>query len=627
MDKTDKDDIHYHIYPTIEGKMKNNFGFQPNLINKIKYKMYELYSKSNIRNPVLSSQIHGIILNLFIEEYYPLQSRNIKSDSKTMPVVMGGYAFNLNIPKKMQKMLYTETDDIDIKIYTTEINSIVKQTGKLEKVLFIFKYINILICFYIKQIIKEMIEYSRIIFEPNEPYKKNTIKNIINYSLKNNLSKTKTKSKSNSKSKTKTKTKTKSKTKTNTKTKSNQIGGEYIANAPRLIKVKQRRFGVFKSCKIKIIITKKGQEKEIIDITDLSYIDTYKLIMKKIVDPDVLIKTKISYSIKYINLIIPYSYKSIPSISFSDTKIIYPTIHNPSFYSYYFMNNRKQLDESIKLENLLNKNINITDIINTKFCKNNWHYISVKCLQIDIIYMLKFAELIEIEDLPNGIVLVPVESLFKYYKYIIKFIRLHIIKRFFNGTLTNNKIFIDTSRKLIRYAENNLHKSTSQLGETLPLNILYKKIISDFHQAFFIKKTMFPEYDALIDLVNDYNTSVHYINRSCALFKKLDDEDKHSGESIESISIQNADKQVKDDIKDKIIMNGGKIEKVSKKSKIILHNDYSFEDIELDNKDINLKIDKTKTTSLKNNFIIEKIQKMLKNEIQFLGKLSNSIKK
>jgi hypothetical protein len=74
-------------------------------------------------------------------------------------------------------------------------------------------------------------------------------------------------------------------------------------------------------------------------------------------------------------------------------------------------------------------------------------------------------------------------------------------------------------------------------------------------------------------------------------------------------------------------MNGGKIERVSKKSKIILHNDYSFEDIELDNKDINLKIDKTKTTTLKNNFIIEKIQKMLKNEIQFLGKLSNSIKK
>ena len=383
---------------------------------------------------------------------------------------------------------------------------------------------------------------------------------------------------------------------------------------------------MFKSYKIKIIITKKGQEKEMFDITDLSYIDTYKLIMKKIVDPDVLIKTKISYSIKYINLIIPYSNKSIPSISFSDTKIIYPNIHNPGFYTYYFINNRKQLDENITLDNIIKKNINITDIINTKFCKNNCHYISVKCLQVDIIYMLKFAELIEIEDLQNGIVLVPVESLFKYYKYIIKFIRLHIIKKFFNGTLANNKIFIDTSRKLIRYVENNLHKSTSQLGETLPINILFKKIISDFHQAFFIKKTMFPEYDALIELVNDYNTTVYFINRGCVLFKTLDDEDKHSGESIESISIQNAVKQVKDDIsRGNIIAEGGSI---SKKSEIILHDNYSFEDIELDNnKDINLNTVKTKSSLSKTNFIIEKIQKMLKNEIQFLGKLSNSIRK
>ena len=137
---------------------------------------------------------------------------------------------------------------------------------------------------------------------------------------------------------------------------------------------------------------------------------------------------------------------------------------------------------------------------------------------------------------------------------------------------------------------------------------------------------MFPEYDPLIDLVNDYKSTVYFINRSCALFKKLDDEDKHSGESIESISIQNAVKQVKDDIsRGNIIAEGGSI---SKKSEIILHDNYSFEDIELDNnKDINLNTVKTKSSLSKTNFIIEKIQKMLKNEIQFLGKLSNSIRK
>ena len=612
MNKTDKDDIHYHIYPTIEGKMKNNFGFQPNLINKIKYKMYELYSKSNVRQPVLSSQIHSIILNLFIEEYYPLQSRNIKTDNKTMPVIMGGYAFNMNIPNKMNKMLFTETDDIDIKVYTTEINNFTNQSFKIEKVLSIFKYINILICFYIKQITKEIIDYSRVIFESSEPFKKHT--------LKNNLSKSKSKSK------------------TKSKIIDNQYGGDYNVNRQNLIKLKQRRFGVLKSYKIKVII-KKGQEKEFFDITDLSYNDTYNLMMKKLIDPDILITTKISYSLKYINLIIPYSDKSRLTIIFSDTKIIYPNIHTPSFFSYYFMNNKTILDKNIKYENLVKQNINISDIINTKHCKNNCRFISVKCLQVDIIYMLKFAELLEIEDLPNGIVLVPVESLYKYYKYMIKFIRVHIIKKFFNGTLANNKVFLDASKKLIRHVEYNLKKSTSQLGETIPINIIYKNIIREFHQAFFINKTMFPEYDALNELVADYNSSVYYINRSCALFKSLDDEDKHSGESLESISIQIANKQIEDDIlsKSKIIMNdsmnGGMNKHNSKKSKIILHENCPFGDIELDNidkdnKDNKIKTHKiNKTNTIENKIIIDKLYKMLKNEIQFLSKLSNSIKK
>ena len=141
---------------------------------------------------------------------------------------------------------------------------------------------------------------------------------------------------------------------------------------------------------------------------------------------------------------------------------------------------------------------------------------------------------------------------------MIKFIRTHIIKKFFNGTLANHKNFIDTTRKLIRFIEHNLNKKTSQLGETLPINVLYKSIISDFHQAFFIKKTMFPEYNAISEIVDDYNTTVYYINRSCALFKKLDDEDKDSGDTIESVSIQFADKQIASDIsKGKINMNGG----------------------------------------------------------------------
>ena len=112
--KIDKDGIIHREYPVITGKMKSLFGFQQNLINKIKYNMHELYSKSNIKNPILSSQIHNIILKLFVDEYYPLQSHHIKTDKKTMDVIMGGYAYNMNIPNKMSKLLYTETDDIDI---------------------------------------------------------------------------------------------------------------------------------------------------------------------------------------------------------------------------------------------------------------------------------------------------------------------------------------------------------------------------------------------------------------------------------------------------------------------------------------------------------------------------------
>jgi hypothetical protein len=75
------------------------------------------------------------------------------------------------------------------------------------------------------------------------------------------------------------------------------------------------------------------------------------------------------------------------------------------------------------------------------------------------------------------------------------------------------------------------------------------------------------------------------------------------------------------------INDSGKIDrKNNKKSKIILHDNYSFEDVELDNKDT-IKSKTYKTNLTENKIILDKLHKMLKNEIQFLGKLSNSIKK
>jgi len=292
------------------------------------------------------------------------------------------------------------------------------------------------------------------------------------------------------------------------------------------------------------------------------------------------------------------------------------------------MNNKNQINLDITLDKLLKQNINISDIINTKPCKNNCRFISIKCLQVDIIFMLRFAELLTLEDLSKGLIIVPVDSLYKYYKYLIKFIRLHIIKKYFNGTLANNKNFMNASQKLIRYVDSNLKKETSIFGETVPINIIYKKIINNFHQEFFIKKTMFPEYNALTELVDDYNNTVYYINKSCLLFKNLDDNQKQNGETIDSISIQFADNQPHGNMEGGMVnsmvasinsdMTGG-----SKKTKIILHDNYSFEDPELDN---HLIIKDTKThkySEKENKIIIEKIHKMLKNEINFLGKLFN----
>jgi hypothetical protein len=184
---------------------------------------------------------------------------------------------------------------------------------------------------------------------------------------------------------------------------------------------------------------------------------------------------------------------------------------------------------------------------------------------------------------------------------------LHIIKKFFSGTLANNKNFVNSARKLWKYVENNLNKTTSQFGESLPINIIYKKIISDFHQAFFIKKTMFPEYSDLSEIVDDYNNTIKYINKSCILFKN----EKHNENTLESISINFADRQMGGQMD--VQMDGGS--KISKKQSIILHNNVEFDDMVLDN-----------TPSMQTNKnILQQVHTILKNEINFLGKLSNSI--
>jgi len=591
-----------------------------------------------------------MILNLFINDYYPSLSKNIKYDSNTIPIIMGGVAFNLNIPKKLDKILKMETDDIDLKIYTTEINDLDMQPAKLSKVLAYFKQIVLIICMYMKQIINPLVEFSNVIFKSQQS----------DAEVKSH-SKVQSKTKKQS-SKTRSKTHSKSSRKNHTSKLTNKAPSPSPPSNMPLIKARQMRFGVLKDVKLKLIIKKKvainsnEYEVEHIDITYLSYDETYKLIMSKLDNPDILIKTKLIYDIEYIK---PYKppYSS-SNITFSDTKVIYPSIKNPSYFAQYFMNTDKNLDKHPNknpnkymiassiiptFKNLISygaKHMKVADIIETKQYRNyapNARYISIKSLQIDIVFMLKFAELLINEDTESGVILVPVDCIFKYYKYMSKFIRLQCIKRFYSGTLGG---FMEPAKKLWLFIETDLNKKTSPVSETNPLNIVYKKIISDFHQAFFIKKTMkaiFPEYDALRDIVNDYNYIVPFINKSVTISNTVSVNGNASNTvSVEMLSIGGGRKKKSVDMNMDNTMHNTH---TKTHTKTILHESYPFDDIDLDNmnqytipKTIHIiKGKDTKaldiTKDITKDIIIDKIHKMIKTEIQFLNKLSHSIRR
>ena len=173
------------------------------------------------------------------------------------------------------------------------------------------------------------------------------------------------------------------------------------------------------------------------------------------------------------------------------------------------------------LDSLYNKHININEIIKSKHCgksNNNCNYIVSSSLKVDLILMLQYAEFINDEDYENNNIIVPISSLFKYIKYFTKYLKLYIIIKFYNKTLT--KEYMNNTKKLIYYV-NKIFNKTIIEPETAQINIDYKKQINKLHQAFFIKQTMFPEYKVLKEVVDDYNNIKQYINKSRFLFKDL----------------------------------------------------------------------------------------------------------
>ena len=107
------------------------------------------------------------------------------------------------------------------------------------------------------------------------------------------------------------------------------------------------------------------------------------------------------------------------------------------------------------------------------------------------------------------------------------------------------------------------------------------------------------------------------------------DGDGDNGNTLESISIQYANKKINEQTHEQNILKGGRINKnKSSKTNVVLHENYSFEDIDLDNNKLlnNTKNNKNNKNYIhneeQNKFIIDKIHKMLKNEIKNLNSLS-----
>ena len=524
-------------YPKIDAKYKAMFGLPEKSLLLLRKQLYDLYSKSNatFRNIVKPKSLHTIISDLFIKDYYPIISKTYNTNEHTIAIIMGTIGFNMNIPPKLEKLLYTDTDDIDLKIYTTQLHYDKRKNKpqNVKQVLSLFKYIVLTLFMYLKQVIGEIIEFSKTIFSKNENEK--TLPTL------KPTSKSTKKTKKNNRTQNTTKSMNKSKSMTTSP-----------LNQHKLINAKQKNFGFLNSVRIYIQIKQsiginREEINDKIDITKLSYDATYNLLSNKLNDVDLLITSKIKYWMKY-STKLGKKPKFLNTFTFSDTKIYYPNLaENSTFYTQYLLNykymNRPDYAttpvttpattpasiSNLSLDTLYAKNISISDIIKFKHCgiKNyNCNYIAVNSLKIDLILMLQYAEFINDEvydqdthtakNHSNTKIIVPISSLFKYIKYLTKYLKLYIIIKYYNKTL--NKDYTNATIKFIQTI-NKIITTTTIEPENEPINIQYKKTINKLHQDFFIKQTLFPEYSILKEVVDEYNYIKQYINKSRFLFK------------------------------------------------------------------------------------------------------------
>lgn len=587
----------------LKGKLQELFGLPHKLIPKAKYLYKTLETRLNESKVVKTTkqfgkksvmmnpheEIHKIVIDLFGSEYYPIISKNIRIDEFNTTIIMGGVSYNMNIPNKMG-FLKLDTDDFDLKIYTTSINYTNKDINKSEKeipkqtqeqrkkmkenmeavnkVLSVFKFSVLVICMYLKQI----------------------------FYLLNTFTKT-----DKEKDKEKDKDKDKEKDKVDLQS--------VIKNYELQVQFKKKP----KNAKIFELI-------ETIDITKLSYTELYSKIINSINNVDLLITNKITYEIK------PGKTRNI---TFSDCKIVYSSIESPAFYSHYLESNELEVNKS--LEQLINTRIPVSKIMDMNSCSNNCRFMSIKSLLIDTVIMLSYADLLVYEKLESGgEILVPAGFIFKYYKYLAKFIRLLVIKKFNSGKLQGS--FFESAKALWQYALTDVRRKAAQLKANLDeydkINITYKAFLNEFHQNLFHNRTiLIKQYPILLEIAEEYERIVFFINRSRHLFRELN-AISHN-DTIESVAIQFAEKEMSkskslssmvSNIMSKTLSSGGSSgggidhnnksgSRTGSRSIILTNDNHSYNDIEPHQ--INLG---------------SKIRKLMKDEINFYSKLQSFTK-
>jgi len=487
------DDI--NKYPTIPSKYKYKYGIPSKLISIYHKQLYYFYTNLSSNKKVAPEDIHTLIREFFINYYYPFISNNFDTDKQIMAVITGSVAFNMNIIHTNLKFIKFDTQDIDLKLYTTLLHYDKTKQDKqnVKKIMSVFKYILLIITMFMKQIIDETMTFFKTMFEETKHNYKKATKDIQN----------------------------------------NEQSGGFTNTKPKLLEHKKKYNGILTRMAITLQIKNKNENEDIsknnidevssknaIDITHMSYDDLVNTIMTKINTIDLLITTKIKYFIKTTTL-------KHKALTFTDSQIKYPSLlDNPTFYSYYLLDNNTILDTSKQVITLdkLHKSINnVNDIVKVNYCKDNYnskcYYIALNSLKFDLVLMLQYAEFINTERYDDTInIIVPIGALFKYFKYLTKYLKLYIIMKYSNKPL--DKHYNNVIHNFIKYIYTIIgNPKTNITPEDSIFNIEYKIRLNQIHQDLFINQSILKEHEELREAVDDYNHIKKYINKSRFLFK------------------------------------------------------------------------------------------------------------